>query len=309
MGDVIHNLPVASDIRSAIPEAEIDWAVEDAFAEIPALHPAINDVLPISMRRWRKRPISVDTWREISITRRLFAGRRYDVVLDTQGLVKSALIALCAHGERRGYARDTAREPLASLFYDKRYSIGWTRHAVERGRLLAAAALGYPLPASLDYGIRAPALSLSWLGASRYAVLLHATSRDDKRWADDRWIALAARLREAQLTAVLPWGSDAELDRSKKLARAMKDAIVPPRMTLREASALFVRAALVVGVDTGLTHLAAALGAPVAALYCATDPGLTGVYAGANAVNLGGEHGPPSVEQVHTAALHLLDAG
>jgi heptosyltransferase-1 len=303
MGDVIHNLPVASDIRIRCPDVKIDWAVEEAFADIPALHPAIERVIPVAIRRWRRSLLARKTLEEMRAVSNQLREQAYDVVLDTQGLLKSALLATWAGGERRGYTFACAREPLAALFYTKRYHVDKSLHAVERNRRLAALALGYELPGTLDYGIRA-APPVVWL-AQRYAVLLHGTSRDDKRWPDDHWISLGKQLHGAGLICVLPWGSNNEQERSHRLAAAIEEAIVPPRLRLTEAASLLASAGIVIGVDTGLTHLAAALHTPVAAIYCASDPGLTGVHAGPLAVNLGGRGIPPTVEQVLTLARRL----
>ena len=308
MGDIIHNLPVASDIRARLPHARIDWVVEENFAEIPALHPAVDGIFPVAIRRWRRSLFKGSTWEEMRAFRRRLRERVYDVVLDTQGLFKSAFIALWAHGEMRGYAWGSSRDPLATLFYTKKYSVDKSRHAVECNRQLAALALGYSVPATLDYGIRAAPPAFSWLPAARYAVLLHATSRDDKRWPDADWIALGKRLSRQGRLCVLPWGSAPERERSERLAQAIDGSIVPPRLDLSEAASLLAGAAIVVGVDTGLTHLAAALNVPVAAIYCSTEPGLTGVHAGPRAVNLGGTGNPPTVDQVLAIATDLQQA-
>jgi heptosyltransferase-1 len=304
MGDVIHNLPVASDIRTRYPDASIDWAVEEAFAEIPALHPAIDRVIPVAIRRWRRALLARKTLAEMRVVRDRLVEQAYDVVLDTQGLLKSALLATWAGGERKGYTFACAREPLAALFYTTRYHVDKSLHAVERNRRLAALALGYELPATLDYGIHAAPPAFAWL-PQRYAVLLHGTSRDDKRWPDDRWISLGKQLHGAGLICVLPWGTSSEQERSQRLAAAIEEAIAPPRLQLTEAASLLASAGIVIGVDTGLTHLAAALHAPVVAIYCASDPGLTGVHAGPRAVNLGGRGTPPTVEQVLALAKRL----
>jgi heptosyltransferase-1 len=224
--------------------------------------------------------------------------RHYDLALDTQGLLKSAIITHCTHTDRCGYAWDSAREPLASWFYDRTFSIAKNLHAVERNRQLAAAALGYIAEGTPDYGIRTPDVALSWLPNKPYVVLLHATSRDDKLWDEQNWITLGKQLQQAGLNAVLPWGSEPEQTRSERLRVAIPDAICPPRLNLNEAAALLGKARAVIGVDTGLSHLAAALDVPTIGIYTATDPGLTGLYAGKRAVNLGSKGAPPTVDAV-----------
>jgi heptosyltransferase-1 len=296
LGDVLHNLPVVTDIRRHLPSARIDWVVEESFAALPALHPDVHSIIPVAMRRWRK------SWwasrSEMQAVCRDLRVRRYDLALDTQGLLKSALITHCTRTERCGYDWDSAREPLASWFYDRTFPVAKDQHAVERNRQLAAAALGYTAAGAPDYGIRTPNVVLPWLPDKPYVVLLHATSRDDKLWDEQNWIALGEHLHRSGLCAVLPWGSAQEKARSERLCGAIPDAVYAPRLNLNEAAALLGRARAVVGVDTGLSHLAAALDVPTVGIYTATDPGLTGLYAGTRAVNLGGKGMPPTVDAV-----------
>ncbi len=306
LGDIVHNLPVASDIHARFPEASIDWVVEENFAALPRLHPAVHRVLPIALRRWRGSLWSPETWKQIASFKRSLQSRRYDLVLDTQGLVKSALIARLAHGRRAGNAAETAREPLAARFYDSTYAIPQNQHAVERYRWLAAAALGYAPDLPLNYGIHAEPLAAPWLPPRPYAVLLTATSRADKLWPEHDWLALGAALHARGIFCVLPAGSAEERERAQRLAAGMAQAVAAPALALDAMAQLIAGAAIVVGVDTGLTHLAAALNRPVVALFCSSDPVQTGVYATANAVNLGDIGAPPSVDVVIAAVASLL---
>lgn len=306
MGDVIHELPAVTDILATFPDAIVDWVVEENFRQLPALHPGVRRVLPIAIRRWRRTLARRATWREMAAFRRSLQRERYDLVLDSQGLIKSAAITLFANGPRCGYDGKSAREPLAALAYHRSIAIPCPLHAVERNRLLAGRALGYVPNSPPDYGIRPPQSVLSWLPDSPYAVLLHATSRADKEWPESYWLALAGQLNQQGVACVLPWGGEYERERSERLARQIRHAIVPPRLGLAEAVALLAGAWAAVGVDTGLSHLAAALGVPVVALYCATDPGLTGVFCDGPAVNLGGRRQMPTPDQV-VSALAALD--
>lgn len=296
LGDVLHNLPVVTDILRHQPDARIDWMVEESFAALPRLHPGVQQAVPVAVRRWRK------SWwasrHEVSTLCRQLRERHYDLALDTQGLLKSAIFTHCTHTLRCGHAWDSAREPLASLFYDRKFSIRKDLHAVERNRQLAAAALGYQLIGEPDYGLRTPDIALPWLGTRPYAVLLHATSRDDKLWDEKNWVALGKHLHQAGHAAVLPWGNDKEKARAERLASLIPDAICAPRLSLEEAAALLGKARAVIGVDTGLSHLAAALDVPTVGIYTATDPGLTGLYAGERAVNLGGKDAAPALDAV-----------
>jgi heptosyltransferase-1 len=301
MGDIIHSLPVVSDIRDHYPNAEIDWVVEESFAGIPALHSGVNTILPVAIRRWRKNPLSPAVFGEIGALYQQLRGKVYDVVLDTQGLIKSAVIARLARGTRCGYDWHSAREPLAALFYDETVRVERTLHAVERNRILGGRAFGYIPDGPVNYGIAAPSPELPWLPASSFAVLLHATSRDDKLWPEPGWIALGSHLAGKGIACVLPWGNSAEQQRSQQLAAQIPNAVVAPALTLGQAAALLSKAVAAVGVDTGLIHLAAALSVPVVALYCASEPGLTGVYTSSPAVNLGGAGNPPDPASVISA--------
>jgi heptosyltransferase-1 len=290
LGDVIHNLPVIADVRSHFPDMRLDWVVEESFTDIPALHPAVSSVIPVAMRRWRRNLLSPATWREISAFRKRLAERPYDFILDTQGLVKSALIARCAHGIRHGQDRNSAREPLASLVYQQKHAVPRGQHAVTRNRQLAALALGYPMPDSPpDYGIQAPPLAPGVTLPLPYVVGLHATSRASKLWPIGHWVALGQQLSARGLYLLLPWGSESEFKRALTIAAAVPQVMVLPRMRLSELASILAGARAAIGVDTGLVHLAVALGVPAVAIYTDTDPALTGVCAGSgHAVNLGG---------------------
>ena len=298
LGDVIHNLPVVSDLRRRWPDAAIDWCVEEGFSAIPRLHPGVGRVLPVAVRRWRKHLLDGGTWSEIAAWRRSLRERDYDAVLDTQGLVKSALIASQAIGPKLGYDAASAREPMAARFYDRHVPVARQLHAVVRNRQLAAGALGYALAGDPDYGIAAPAGSFDWLPRSPYLVFLTATSRDDKLWPEAHWIALGEQLAAKGLAAVLPAGNPAERQRASRLAAAIPGALAAPAMKLPELATLLAGARAVVGVDTGLSHLAVALAVPTVALYTATDPGLTGVLGAGFHRNLGGTGRIPAVAAV-----------
>ncbi len=299
LGDVVHNLPVVSDIRARYPSARVDWVVEEAYRDIVGMHPGVRSAIPVALRRWRSNVLRPAHWREFGQFRHALSGMRYDCVIDTQGLIKSALLARAASGSHHGYAAASAREPLAAKFYDVTHVVPRDLHAVVRNRRLAALALGYALPAALDYGIAAPAAAGS-IDARPYCVLLHATSRADKLWPEPAWVRLGGELARQGYDLMLPWGNAAERERSERIARALPSAIVPPALGIPGMASLLASAQAVIGVDTGLTHLAAALGRPVVALYCRTNPGLTGVYAaqGARVRNLGGIEAMPEVAEV-----------
>lgn len=311
LGDVIHNLPVATDLARRFPGVTLDWVAEEAFGELPRLHPSVRRVFPVAVRRWRRHLLSGGTWAEMRAFKHELAKEAYDFVLDTQGLLKSGLIAaqarLAPGGSRCGFGNASARERIASRFYDKRFEVGRELHAVERNRRLAAAAFGYAIDdLPLDYGIAAAPLHADWLPKRDYAVLLTATSREDKLWPEPDWRGLGSALIAAGLICVLPAGSEPERQRAARLAAGLGRAVAAPPMGLANMAGLLAGARLIVGVDTGLVHLAAALGRPTVGIYCASDPTLTGVLAGTHAINLGGLGRPPSAAAVVEAALGLL---
>ncbi|GHD67925.1 lipopolysaccharide heptosyltransferase I [Jeongeupia chitinilytica] len=308
MGDIIHTLPALTDLVCARPGTTLDWIVEEGFAELPHLHPAVGKVIPFALRRWRRSLLSATTRAEAGALRQSLADAHYDCVIDAQGLIKSALVARQAGAPVIGYDWRSARESLATLAYAERYPAPWSLHAVERARRLFAGAFGYTPDTPPDYGMAVPAVELPWRPSGAYAVLLTATSRADKEWAEPNWVALAARLAAEGIACVLPWGSDAERTRAERLAAAMSNAVVAPRLDLTSAARLLADARVVVGVDTGLAHLAAAVATPVVAIFCASDPERTGVLAGTYAVNLGRRGAAPDAETVWAAVRQGLAA-
>ena len=313
MGDVVHNLPLVADLRAAMPDCRIDWVVEKTFSAIPRMHPGVDQVIPVLMRRWRNHPFAADTRKEFSALRSHLRQTQYDAVIDAQGLLKSALLAWMANGRSHGLDWKSSREPLR-MFYDKVYSVSWSMHAVQRNRFLASNALGYAISEMPQYGIAAPAESRAALESvfptsskGQFAVLLHATSATRKEWPEISWLRLAEHLSAHGVTSVLPSGSAEERRRSERLAAQIPGARVPPALSLDQLAALMAGARVVVGVDTGLSHLAVALGRPTVGLYCATDPAATGLYGSARALNLGGVGMTPSVDEVTGAIQRLLE--
>lgn len=280
LGDVIHNLPVISDILAHVPGAVIDWVVEEGFAEIPKLHPQLRRVIPVGQRRWRRAMFDPATWRDFARFRRELQSETYDKVIDTQGLVKSAWLARLARGPACGQDRASAREALAAIFYHQRFAVARGRHAIERNRDLVAQALEYPMPdGPPDYGIKAPKAKLSFSVPQNFMLGLHATSRASKRWPMEHWVALGRELDAQEIKLLLPWGSAEEERHAREIAQSLGNATVLPRLNLHELAALMGRALAVVGVDTGLVHLAAALGRPTLAIYTDSSPALTGAVA------------------------------
>jgi heptosyltransferase-1 len=304
LGDVVHNLPVVSDLSTASPAIEIDWAVEEAFEAIPRLHPNVRRVIPLAIRRWRHRWAAREVWSEISAFLTNLRADRYDAIIDTQGLLKSAVVARVARGRRFGLDWRSSREPLF-LFYHRTFAVSRLAHAVERNRMLAAHVVSYVPPAHVMYGIGARAAELPWLPQD-YAIFLHGTSAAEKLWDESSWSALGHTFTQNGLTPILPWGNAAEQERSERIAVAISGAVVCPRLTLEELSGVIAGARCAIGVDTGLTHLAGALGVPTIGIYNATDPSQTGLYGCARSVNVGGVGASPMVDDVLRALESIL---
>ncbi|MCP5180955.1 MAG: lipopolysaccharide heptosyltransferase I [Pseudomonadales bacterium] len=267
LGDIAHALPAVTDAaRSGV---RFDWVVEEAYAPFVARHPAVRAVLPIAERRWRRHVGA--SLAEMRRFRQRLTAQRYDVVLDSQGLYKSALVARLARGDRRvGFGRDSAREPLATLLYDGCCSVDRNRHAIDRQRALFAQVFGYAVPEGLSYGL--PAMPAT---ADRVCVFVHGTTWASKRYPLAFWRELAVLARSDDFRVVVTWGTDEERAVAEDLRK--QGVEVWPHMGLAELIERLAGASLVIGVDTGLTHVAAALEVPVVALFGSTDAALTGV--------------------------------
>ncbi|WP_286236598.1 lipopolysaccharide heptosyltransferase RfaC [Neptuniibacter halophilus] len=279
MGDVIHTLPALTDAARAIPGIEFDWVVEENFREIPLWHSSVGEVIPVAIRRWRKNLLQ--TWRggEWQRYRQQLQRTEYDAVIDAQGLLKSALLATrLAKGPSFGLDKSSAREPLAARFYDHPIPVAKNQHAVERVRQLFAAALGYPLPAERgDFSIRHHFVDAEQ-AHSPYLVFQHSTTRFDKHWPEPYWQQLIKIAGDAGWKIKLPWGNANEQQRAERLAQSHPNCEVLPRLSLNQVAAVLAHAQACVSVDTGLSHLAAALDIPNIILFGPTDPGLVGGY-------------------------------
>ncbi|HGJ5857137.1 lipopolysaccharide heptosyltransferase RfaC [Arsenophonus nasoniae] len=281
MGDVLHTLPALTDAVRYYPDIQFDWVIEENFAEIPYWHSAVKRVIPVAIRRWRKNWLAKSVRQQRAVFRAQLQQQKYDAVIDAQGLLKSAfLITRIARGVSHGYDWKSAREPLASLFYDYRYRVNKQQHAVERIRQLFAKSLHYNKPTIAgDYGI-APYFSPLALAKENAAdiIFFHATTRDEKHWPESHWRQLITAIQAKGLTVKLPWATALEHQRALRLAAGFKHVEVLPKLSLNELAQQIVAAKAVVSVDTGLSHLTAALSKPNITLYGPTDPGLIGGY-------------------------------
>jgi heptosyltransferase-1 len=274
LGDLIHTFPALTDAAERIPSVRFDWMVEESFGEVPAWHPAVDRVIPIALRRWRRRLLS--TWRkgELGRFRQTVQETDYDAVIDAQGLIKSALPARWARGPLVGYDRQSVREPLASLFYRRTVRVERGLHAIERTRQLFAAALDYPTPHGVpEYGLQTPAVPAA---DRKKLVLLHGTTWPSKHWPEAYWVQLIALADQKGFEVNLPWGDPDDRLRAERLIKAAGAGELMPRLSLSQLADVLASAAGVVGVDSGLAHLAAAVGTPAVTLYGPTKTEWTG---------------------------------
>jgi heptosyltransferase-1 len=292
MGDVIHTLPAVTDAKRACPWIEFDWVVEDSFAEIPRWHPGVDTVIPVAIRRWRKeifKTIASVEWKEFRTT---LHKQHYDLVIDAQGLLKSAWVARLANAPTAGYDKTSVRERLAAMTYQHQYGVPKEMHAVERIRHLFALALDYPKPETKgSYGIELSRFCSTTPEAPN-VVLLHGTTRHDKHYPEEYWQSLVNTLTQQNIRVRLPWGNEAEKDRAYRLAEGNAEVQVLPKLNLNGVAAVLAQATAVVAVDTGLGHLSAALDIPTVSLYGPTRPLLIGAY-GENQIHLCAEDCPP----------------
>ncbi len=323
LGDVLHNLPVVWDIRARYPDAHITWVVEEGYVDLLAPlrsqgdFRGIDDVVPFALRRWRKALFAQHNRQEMQAFRQRLQSRAYDLVIETQGLIKSALVTRLARrapgGRVFGLANRTqysGYEPLARWFYSDSVTVPWQCHAVERSRRVTAAALGLPWQGESAAPRFYPPTWLEHTLASSppqpYVLCFHATARDAKRWADAHWVALGRYLADQGLTVRFPWGSAKERAISEALAAQVPGAEVPDAFSLHEAPRIVAQARLVIGVDTGLTHMAAVLGRPTVELYCDSPRWKTEGYWSPQIRNLGDMAAPPSEDEVMQAVQALL---
>jgi heptosyltransferase-1 len=302
LGDVIHHMPAVTEARRHFPDARFSWAVEEAFAPVAALHPAVDTVIPVPIRRWRRKIGTWSAWRDLRRFIHTLRTPRFDAIIDTQGLFRTGIIARLAHGRRHGYDRDSVRERLAARFYDQHHAVARDLHAIARNRALTAQALGYTPEGPPDFGLAREVLA----GVPRapYAILLHATAQPGKEWPVERWQTLARTL-ERGINLLVPYGNEHEHLRSDEIAAGSDRTFVPIHRALDDMARMIAGASYVVGVDTGILHLAAAIGVPLVAIFCGSRPQLTGPL-GAGPMQVLGEHGAmPTVDEVLAAVRRV----
>jgi heptosyltransferase-1 len=337
LGDVLHNLPIVWDLRKRLPEAQIDWIVEEGYVHL--LEPlktteafrGVDRIIPVAFRRWRKNPFSLRTWREFFAMRKILQATTYGVLLETQGLLKSALVCALAkksnHTIVAGLANATEHsgyEPMARMFYTQSVHVPVKCHAIDRSRWVMCSAFDWPLinrneepPRFYPKQFVEQLAPLLFEGLKKteqgnpvpYVVCFHSTARAAKRWPNDHWIEFGKALSSLGYQVILPWGSESEMKVSALMASQIPGAIVPRAFSIEEAYRLVAHAALTIGVDTGLTHLAAVLGKPTIEIYCDSPRWKTEGYWSNQIANLGDMKRIPLASAVLQAAEVLLKQG
>lgn len=301
LGDQIFSLPAIDDALKRYPDLAIDWVVDERFADIPRLHGRVRRVFALPLKRWRKQGWWASR-REISAFWRALRAERYDLIIDAQGMWKSLLVVLVARAQTKiGYSAAYCGEAPVARFYDRKLDMPGV-HGSLRLRETFAQAIGSDAGTAPDYGLTPPP-RLAFTGSAPYAVLLHGASKDDKLWPEDRWVQVGQALAARGLRSLLPWGNDTERARAERLAAQIgaDHALVAPRMSITECAALMANAAAVVGLDTGLVHLAAAYARPTVAIFTATRADFFYPVDARHGVALGGPGAQVEVAQVLTA--------
>ncbi len=335
LGDVLHNLPIVWDLRARLPHAQIDWVVEEGYVHLlePLLSKngsnsvngskGINRIIPFGLRRWKKNLFKLSTWQEFFAFKKELQETSYDVIIETQGLLKSAIVCSLAsktpNAVIAGLANATefsGYEPIARSFYNQSVQVPAQCHAVDRSRWVMSSALDWSLLNRTDAPQFYPKAYVDSLNVNSstgveelkrpYILCFHSTAREAKRWPNEHWIALGKELASKDYQVVLPWGSAAEKEVSKEIAMHIPNALVPQAFSIQDAFSVIAGAALTVGVDTGLTHLAAVLGKPTVEIYCDSPRWKTEGYWSKNIRNVGDIQAPPTVAEVIEASLSLL---
>lgn len=326
LGDVLHNLPIVWDLRVRLPDAQIDWVVEEGYVHLlePLLShdgfKGIDRIIPFGLRRWKKNLFKLATWKEFFAFRKTLQSTTYDVVIETQGLIKSAIVCSLAKKSPNAVVAGLANatefsgyEPLSRSFYNQSVQVPMQCHAVDRSRWAMCSALDWTLIERSDAPQFYPSEWVSGISKSSvdelhapYVLCFHSTAREAKRWSNNNWIKLGKDLSARGYQVVFPWGSAAEKSVSQLLASQIPNALVPSAFSIEEAFSVIAGAALTVGVDTGLTHLAAVMDKPTVEIYCDSPRWKTEGYWSDRICNVGDIQNPPSVQEVLDASLRLL---
>ena len=326
LGDVLHNLPIVWDLRARLPNAQIDWVVEEGYVHLlePLLSKdgfrGIDHIIPFGLRRWKNNLFKLSTWQQFFAFKKQLQATQYDYLIETQGLLKSALVCALANKSNDAVVAGLANatqfsgyEPIARTFYNQCVQVPIDCHAVDRSRWVMCSALDWQLIDRVDSPVFYPEVFVQALAEKKiegikrpYVLCFHSTAREAKRWSNQHWVTLAQGLASQGYQVVLPWGNSIEKAVSEQIAKQVPGALVPSAFSIGDAFSVITHAALTIGVDTGLTHLAAVLGKPTIEIYCDSPRWKTEGYWAKNICNVGDIGSPPSTAEVATAALNLL---
>lgn len=299
-------LPAITDIHAAYPDAQIDWVAEESFAQIPTWHPAVNAVIPVAHRRWRKQWWSAQSKKERAAFKERLTQTHYDIVLDMQALLKTVWITRLARGVKHGLDWKSAREPLCSMFYDVKHRVEFWQPAITRQRLLAALTFHYDITEAPNYGLQGITNAVV---QEPIAMIMPSASRDDKLWPESSWHQVFDFLQEKNLGLRLLAGNENEAQRAQALIAGRENAVVLPRMGLTEVAHELAKAQIMIGLDSGLTHLSAALERPTIGIYKASTPVRTPLVSTAYTASLGDRGQEPSAEVVLSAIQQAFSQG
>jgi heptosyltransferase-1 len=277
LGDLIHALPALSDASKMVEGIRFDWLVDKNFQEIPLWHSSVDRVIPTNHRGWRAHPFARSSWSEFSNALKTLKQESYDLIIDAQGNLKSSIFSRLVDSNIAGWDAKSAPEWGSHLLYKTSYFADKNLHAIERLRTLFASALGYEKPTSApSYQINRSKLILPPLDLpSRYLLFVPIASYESKLWLDSYWQELIHLAVKEGYSILLPWGHPKEKERALRL-QIDPAVTVLPKLSLSEIGALIAKAEGVISLDTGLSHLSAALETPCVTLYGPTDPKLTG---------------------------------
>lgn len=285
LGDILHLFPAISDLHRHFPQAEIHWLVEPAFAEMAGWHAAVGKVIAVPLRAHKKIWWKLPTL--LGKVRRQLLAEHYDIVLDAQGLLKSALLARLAGVDVAGFAAGSAREALAARFYRKTADVPAGLHVIEKNRQLVARLFDADIARPADFGLEGfrqrqlqgrLSAELGEITAQLYLVLLHGTTWNSKYWPESSWQELIRLLTQQGWRCLLPWGNEEERLRAQRLQTAGGGkALMLPKLALTELMNVVLHARAFVSVETGIGHLAAALDIPGIMLHGPTDPAYSGI--------------------------------
>jgi len=280
MGDLVHTLPAVTDAKNARTDLVIDWVVDEAFADVPRMHPGVDNVIVSTLR-------SAGGASRLPQFLRELRKEKYDRIVDLQGIFKSSMTAALARGPKAGYASANIHEWGAQVFYSDKFEVQPGQHSLQRMRELLALALDYEYDRNaVDYGVSRLLLPEIEINLREpYLVFVHSTSWPSKNWPLDHCRQLITLARAAGYSIVLPWGSDAERLRSVDIAGGHSGVTVLPQMSIAQKAAIIAEASCTIGLDTGLSHIAAAFGVPSVTLYGPTNPSQVGAT-GANQTQL-----------------------